>query len=434
MSLLENFSLPEEWQNDERMGYLFGPFPPGRIPSENNEKLCFWSKLIVSSSKQLNKTTFTVPELQTRFTRRGVNPTCLLEVVAYMERTGVIQRLDKWSTFPSGVSWSGWAQQATVKGLWYLWESVVGKYEDDQIEFIIVDQIKELSLTVLRTHYDTVQYESTDNLLNEAEFDALCSNHIANRKQVEISLVRSGQLQVVVRDNDKKIYKFTRRNTKQEHKVSPTDIGILRLKEVTAKLLQQISDLTDKSHRAMTKCKELIVTRQKTSAKHWLRQSKFYSKHVEDKEAMLGNLQALLTKIQMAETDALVLEAYQAGIRSLKNMTIDIDKVEQTMDQLEEVLADNNEVNNTIAEDVVGRLDNDVDMIALEEELAALLLQDEVPAQQATDTNTLVDTSSKQQVDKNDDYITTLPDVPTDLPQDTNNRLEPTNRLELVQS
>ena len=64
---------------------------------------------------------------------------------------------------------------------------------------------QELSLTVLRTHYDTVQYESTDNLLNEAEFDALCSNHIANRKQVEISLVRSGQLQVVVRDNDKKV-------------------------------------------------------------------------------------------------------------------------------------------------------------------------------------------------------------------------------------
>jgi len=32
-----------------------------------------------------------------------------------------------------------------------------------------------------------------------------------------------------------------------------------------------------------------------------------------------------------------VLEAYQAGIRSLKDMTIDIEQVEQTMDQLEEV-------------------------------------------------------------------------------------------------
>jgi len=32
-----------------------------------------------------------------------------------------------------------------------------------------------------------------------------------------------------------------------------------------------------------------------------------------------------------------VLEAYQAGITSLKNMTINIDEVEETMDQLEEV-------------------------------------------------------------------------------------------------
>lgn len=32
-----------------------------------------------------------------------------------------------------------------------------------------------------------------------------------------------------------------------------------------------------------------------------------------------------------------VLEAYQAGVTSLKNVAIDIDKVDQTMDQLEEV-------------------------------------------------------------------------------------------------
>jgi len=58
---------------------------------------------------------------------------------------------------------------------------------------------------VVRTHYDTVQYESTDNLLNEGEFDALCSSHVANRQLVEISLIRSGHLQVAVRDNDKKV-------------------------------------------------------------------------------------------------------------------------------------------------------------------------------------------------------------------------------------
>ena len=58
---------------------------------------------------------------------------------------------------------------------------------------------------VLSTHYDTVQYESTDNLLSEVEFDALCSNHVANKQQVEVSLIRSGQLLVAMRDKDKKV-------------------------------------------------------------------------------------------------------------------------------------------------------------------------------------------------------------------------------------
>ena len=120
----------------------------------------------------------------------------------------------------------------------------------------------------------------------------------------------------------------------------------------------------------MSKCKELVAAKQKLSvskvvvhdthgavihiqAKHWLQQSKMFSKQAETKESMLANMQALLTKIQMAETDAMVtnqltipikllycwqvLEAYQAGIASIKDVTIDIDKVDQTMDQLEEV-------------------------------------------------------------------------------------------------
>ena len=79
-----------------------------------------------------------------------------------------------------------------------------------------------------------------------------------------------------------------------------------------------------------------------------------YSKQVETKESMLTNVQGLLTKIQMAETDAMVtnqstiivddniadmqvLEAYQVGIASMKDVAIDIDKVDRTMDQLEEV-------------------------------------------------------------------------------------------------
>lgn len=142
MSVSDNFTVPEEWQNDERMGYLLAPFPPNRSPLENDDKLCFWSKLILSSSKQLNKTTFTLPELQRRFTRRNVSPTCLVEVVDHMHRTGVIERVEKWSAPTSEASWRGWAQQVTANSFWYLWESVMGKADNDTVEFIILDQIK----------------------------------------------------------------------------------------------------------------------------------------------------------------------------------------------------------------------------------------------------------------------------------------------------
>ena len=59
---------------------------------------------------------------------------------------------------------------------------------------------------ILQTHYDTVQYETTDNLLSETEFEALCSGHAACRQHIEVALVRDGKLQIATRDDDKKVY------------------------------------------------------------------------------------------------------------------------------------------------------------------------------------------------------------------------------------
>lgn len=421
-----SFKPPKEWEDDERMGYLIAPFPPNRALSEKDDKLCFWKKLILSSSKQLDKPHFTLAELKIRFTWKGLSPTCLSKVVEQMETAHVIKKLEDWSCTPVS-GWSDWAKQLTVQSMSYMWQQVVGKAEDDHVEYVIPEQIKELVELILQTHYDTVQYETTDNLLSEAEFEALCSSHAACRQHIEIALVRDGKLQIATRDDDKKIYKLARRNCKEKKvEVSSTDKGILRLKEVTSKLLQQISDLTEKSERTMNKCKELVASKQKSSAKHWLQQSKMYSKQVETKESMLTNLQALLTKIQMAETDAMVLEAYQAGVTSLKNVAIDIDMVDQTMDQLEEAVAGHNEVTTALCEDVVGRVNNDVDVNALEKELDALMLQDndvqhlKSPPQQPVPTNTAPVSNIAEM----------LPDVPnTNIPHDQTTNQGPTVAL-----
>lgn len=58
---------------------------------------------------------------------------------------------------------------------------------------------------ILQTHYDTVQYETTDNLLSEVEFEALCSSHAACRQLVETALIQDEKLQIATRDDDKKV-------------------------------------------------------------------------------------------------------------------------------------------------------------------------------------------------------------------------------------
>ena len=72
--------------------------------------------------------------------------------------------------------------------------------------FYEIFHLQELVELILQTHYNTVQYETTDNLLSEAEFEALCSGHAACRQHIEITLVRDGKLQIATRDDDKKVY------------------------------------------------------------------------------------------------------------------------------------------------------------------------------------------------------------------------------------
>lgn len=60
---------------------------------------------------------------------------------------------------------------------------------------------------VLQTHYSTIQYETTDNLLNEEEFEALCSSQATYCHYIETALVRDGKLQVATRGDDKKVHR-----------------------------------------------------------------------------------------------------------------------------------------------------------------------------------------------------------------------------------
>lgn len=74
-------------------------------------------------------------------------------------------------------------------------------------QYISVMYLQEMVELILQTHYSTIQYESTDNLLSETEFEALCSSHAACHHYIETGLIRDGKLQVARIGDDKKVHR-----------------------------------------------------------------------------------------------------------------------------------------------------------------------------------------------------------------------------------
>ncbi len=109
-----SFTRPPEWTDEDRMHFLLAPFPLSTSPSPQDPKLSFWYSLILSSSKELKKPSFTEEELKTRFKWNGsLSPSCLGPVIESMERSGVITKQRDF-TKSSDAGWLLWGLKMVV--------------------------------------------------------------------------------------------------------------------------------------------------------------------------------------------------------------------------------------------------------------------------------------------------------------------------------
>ena len=137
-----DFVRPPEWTDEERMYYLLAPFPPGSSTATTDPKLSFWRSLILGSSKDLGKATFTIKELEERFRWRGSQPRCLPVILECMDRCGEVRRLSSYSSEPTK-GWLAWGAQAISAPVKWAWTRYVGPTDERKNErFIITDMIK----------------------------------------------------------------------------------------------------------------------------------------------------------------------------------------------------------------------------------------------------------------------------------------------------
>ena len=123
--------LPPEWEDDNRMGFMFSAFPESRDanPKHWDSKLQFWRSAIVHSCESYDELILDVSVLKTRFRRNGVSPLGLGIVLKEMLNSGDIMSCEQ---FLSSVydTWGSWSYGMAKKTFWWS----VGKVWPDNSE------------------------------------------------------------------------------------------------------------------------------------------------------------------------------------------------------------------------------------------------------------------------------------------------------------
>lgn len=83
----KEFQFPECWENDVRMGALFAPFRSKTVnPNDWKSKIEFWTSLIEGWCKYNACPVINLSSLKSDFSRKGMVPACLEDVLQNMYR------------------------------------------------------------------------------------------------------------------------------------------------------------------------------------------------------------------------------------------------------------------------------------------------------------------------------------------------------------
>ncbi|KAM6931296.1 charged multivesicular body protein 7 [Xenentodon cancila] len=375
MSKSAEMSLPPDWEDDERMNFLFSDFKENRDVNTTDwdSKMDFWTALVVRSCRERGSVCVNLQDLNKTFRRKGKSPLGLPTVIQSMSRCGRIQRE---SDFAASVDcgWVSWSVGLLlVKPLKWTFSTLLGSsrvaLED---YFVVIELVKEKAAELLRL-YQSSEF-SNCSIVSFQELSALSSDICADESTLCMALLQlQKDKQVVVSvHEEEKIVKFCQPGHERVFPPGDVDIGIYQLQRSEKLLSERVQKLGLEADRCKEEARSLLQEGKKSQALRCLRSRKRVEKRADSLFANLETIRGILDRIGQSQTDKMVMQAYQAGVAalrlSLKDVTVE--RAESLVDQIQELCDTQDEVNQTISSAVV-TADEDVD--ALEEELKSLL-------------------------------------------------------------
>ncbi|KAF4521130.1 hypothetical protein B566_EDAN011947 [Ephemera danica] len=374
--------MPEDWEDDERMNFLFACFKSREInPISWDAKMNFWKHNIEKYCIFNNIICLDEAKMKKAFERKSKVPACLADVLEALKGEGKIKlRSEILKHGFKGQSWSAWTKEMVIAkpasfAMNRLWSALGYNAAQGNVGdcYVCVEALQNRAEAMLARrmgdpdchHSSSPAIELPTLLREEGGEDArlalvwLCQHGKATVDEgVQPALVRFGH----------------------HVTISEVDRQGASLKRQEAALRRRMHDMEEEREKCTEEAKDYLKRNMRTAAKASLRKKRELERRIDKLAEAITNVHVLLSHVEDTESNAKVLESYRSAAAALKGIFKDTglseDGAAATMDEVEEALEQHEDVRTLISTPVVGG-GPIVDESELENELADLLAEPE---------------------------------------------------------
>lgn len=402
-------SFPQ-WNDPVLVQSLFAPLPSRSAkPEAFAQKFNFWHDVLLTAVRQrllAGGSAFVIADTrglgQKYFKNNGVGglyPICLPGIFKEMLRNGTaVANLEDSELVRSGTSWLG----RLVMG--FLFSRRTEEGDDDEgiddsdtaesqgsstgreselPQSLILLPLLNEQLQMLREHFGSTatstllpltfnQFKSIVNTCRVREGLA----EVSNQQDLLLLLRFLAKQRLLVFSQVDDVVKIIPATNHPGSSVEITqmDKDIVKIRGVADRLTEQITQYTNKSAQIRSSAAQKVSQSDRQGALLDLRRVAALDKFIKERMGALSNLDALLLKIEGAQDDVAVVEAYRSAGGLLKGLLKELEGAEEVKDDVAVLMGELEEKSAILSSAGANDKEEEEEMKELEAELASLLL------------------------------------------------------------
>ncbi|XP_030573106.1 charged multivesicular body protein 7 [Drosophila novamexicana] len=360
----EEFKFPPVWRDRDKIRLLFANFHTRHWDIEAyDSKMIFWMDLINQYCTYLGKANFSLRELQLQFMRGEQIPACLDVVIAEMAQQKQIRLRTEYEYDPLN-TWSGWFLTSFVKRplsrSWLkLKHLIIAKdaLAESFVEWIHLDVLriicsemetkvldknrgKLLHLEAFKTLCTSCQVRIHEDFLDLCLLTLQARRQVALEFKIEKKTQRVHLIKIPADENESLI-------------ISEADLAVHNLEMTQASLMKQLESLEEEIKVNDDKARQYVKENKRQLAKTYLRKRRLLEKNHERRSLALHNIETLLSNVEEAQNNGVVLDAYKIGTKTLQKVLNDsglkYDNVDEVLADVRETLDQHREIQDVMS-------------------------------------------------------------------------------------